>query len=283
MRTYHLKPEDTIVFSADGGAWETISFKAADFADIAEATAGEVAQKLNHSASLAARAGAEGSLIIETKSRGGHASLEFDLAHSTAAAAFGITAERAKARGNGLSAARVVSLNAEPFALSHGAEMSLKVDGSKRKIAFDKGFSPKKATAAEVARIINSKHKGVASASKDGQVILTSPTVGPDSSIEVIASPEEPGKADAAAVLGFIGHSGFDHPHRAEPACLVCTEVARGIQVENLTADLIELHLVSGIASLPPRGSLPLKEVDAGSRQLQNYITQGKVRLTQSS
>jgi hypothetical protein len=278
MTTYRLRDDDALVFSANGGAWETVTFEGKDFKDPEAATAEELAAVLNRSGTLAAYADADGTLVLATASAGGHTSLEVDVEASSAAAALGLGLGRAAAQGEGVRAARVVSLAAEPFALPTGSEMSVNVDDQRRKVSFDEGITAGAATAAEVCKVINAKRKKVADVMRDGRVAITSLTVGLKSKVEI--EPAPPDKTDAAAILGFIGAAAFDQPYRAEPARLACRGAqAGGLEVHNLTASPIEIHLASGTTVLPARGSVPLAAGDAGNSQLQRFIAQGAVRL----
>ncbi len=277
MKTYQLTDGDTLSVSVDNGAWETITFRAQDFHDIQAGTAEEVANVLNRSESLAAYVDENGTLVLATASQGGHASLETDVARSTAATALGLASGHAHAKGEGLQAARLVSRTAAPFALPLSAEMVITVDGRRRRISFDRGITAGKATAEEVASLINTKLKGIARASRDDRVILTSTSVGANSRLEV-----EPGgqdKIDAAALLGFVGTAAISQPNKAEPARLVCSGRRAGLHVVNLTASPIELHFPTGTVLLPARGSLPLSAGVAAHGQLQRLIEQGAVRL----
>ncbi|HEX8073059.1 MAG TPA: hypothetical protein VF546_24140 [Pyrinomonadaceae bacterium] len=282
MITYRLRDGDTFVFSVNGGAWEAVTFDAKDFKDPAAATAEELASVINRSGSLAASADAEGTLVLATASAGGHTSLEVDVEASSAAAALGLGLGRAAAQGEGVRAARVVSRAAEPFPLPLGSEMSVNVDDQRRKVSFDDSITPGAATAAEVCKVINMKRKKVADVTRDGRVAITSLTVGLKSKVEI--EPGAQGKTDAAAILGFVGAAAFDQPYRAEPARLACRGAqAGGLEVQNLTASPIEIHLASGTTVLPARGTVPLAAGDAGNSQLQRFIAQGAVRLAAKS
>ncbi len=277
MKTYQITDGDTLVVSVDNGAWETITFKAHDFQDMKTATAEELAKVLNQSGDLAVYVDEKDSLVLATASKGSHASLEIDLAHSPVAASLGLTSEHAQARGAGLEAARLVSLAAAPFALPLGAEMVIIADGRRRRITFDKGITAGKATADEVAGVINDKLKGIARVSRDNQVMLTSTRVGADSRLEIEQGGQD--KIDAAAILGFVGTAAFSQPYKAEPATLICSGQRVSLRVVNLTASPIELHFPAGIVLLPARGSLPLSPAASAHGQLLRLIEQGAVRL----
>lgn len=279
MKTYQLHDGGTLIFSVDGGAWETISFDQKDFQDSQAATAEEVASALNRSGSLAAYVDETGSLVLATAAKGGHVSLEIDLANSSTAAALGLVGAPSSARGAGLCAARLVSLAAEPFAMPLGAEMTIIVDEHRRKVTFDDGITEGKATAADVCKVINAKRKKIAEVTRDGRVMLTSPTLGAGSKLEIEPATADGGKPDAAAILGFIGAAAFSQPHQVEAAKLTCRDRPIGLQVINLTASPVELHFATGATVLPADSQIALSPGGAANPQLQRLIEQGVVRL----
>jgi hypothetical protein len=280
MRTYALHVGDVLVVSVDDGAWQEIEFAAKGFRDIAAATADELATVLSKVEGLTAEVDADGQLVLRTGARGGHASIEVDLARSTAAAPLGLAGGEGRAVGGGLRAARVHSPNVQPFPLRRGSEMTLVLDGRRRRISFDKEITDRAATAAQVAEAINARRRGVAQPTRDGAVLLTSPTVGPNSRVEVLPADETQGKVDAARVLGFVGAAASSHPHTATPARLVCSGAPIGLQLVNLTANPIELHFATGSAVLPAGGALPVGPLQAAHGPLQRLLDRGAVRLT---
>jgi hypothetical protein len=171
-----------------------------------------------------------------------------------------------------------VSLLAEPFALPGGAEMTLNVDGNRRRITF-KDITEGQATVAEVTKIVNARHAGVASPSRDGRVILTSKTLGAESHLEVEPGRVDQGKSDAAAALGFVGAAAISHPYPVEGAKLACSGRMAGLRAVNLTSSPMELHLATGTTIIPARGSVPLAPGDTAHGPLQRLIEQGAVRL----
>jgi hypothetical protein len=277
MRTYPVTRGDVLVFSVDGGAWETITFRAGDFAQAGAATAAELAAAVNRSGSLAAFADEQEQLVLATAGGGAEATIEVDLGRSTAASALGLSTGRHSASGSGLSPARIRSLNVEPFAIPAGGELRLEVDGRAHLVAFTKGISAGKATSAEVCQVINAKRR-VATPTRDGRVMLVSPSVGPSSRLEVKSG--RAGKQDAATPLGFVGAAAISWPHRSDPAVLVCAGRRAGVQVVNLTAGPVELHLAGGAAHLPPGASIPLAGADVASPAVQRLVMQGVVRVT---
>lgn len=279
MTTYPLAEGDSLVLSVDGGAWETITFTANDFADMTMATADELATVFNRIAGLQAQSDDAGRLLLVSATRGATASLEVDATRSPAAAVLGLAGAQGIALGTGLQAPRLVSRAAEPFPLPSNAECFVVVDGRRRRVALDKGITVGAATAEEVVAAINRTRK-VARVGRDGHVVLMSPTIGPDSSLEVQPGRVDQGYVDAAVVLGFMGADAVSKPHSAEPAVLVCGRRATGLLVTNLTAAPVELHLAEGQLVLPARGSAPIAPSDAGHVPLQRLIEQGVVRLT---
>jgi hypothetical protein len=276
MSTYPLKNGDVLVFSVDQGPWETIKFRSRDFKKKGAATAAEVAAVVKRSKSLHAVVDA-GALVLETAERGAHVALEIDVARSTAAPALGVSATRARVSGTGMQAARLVGLAREPFALARGSAMTLHVDGKKRAVVFDKKITAGRATAAEVADAVNAHHARLARATRDGRVMLTSPTLGDESTLRVEPAPA--GTPDAAGVLGLVGAAAASWPHRTEPARIACAAAANTLQLQNLTAGPVELHLRQGTTVLPGRASVVLDPQDAGQAALQRLIQQGVVRL----
>lgn len=279
MRTYAITDGDTLVLSVNGCAWQTLAFTARDFADAGAATAQELAEAVRRRArGVAATVEADGSLVLASEAQGGHAELRVDAERSTAATALGLLGDRGRARGAGLSAARLTSPEAEPFELARGAELTLSVDGKRRRLTFESGFTERRATAAELAEAIEGKVRGIACATPDGRLVLTSPTVGAGSSLQVERGRED--RPDAAAALGFTGEAATSDPYPTAPARLPCAgPPAAGTRVTNLTASPIELHLPTGTVLLPARGALPISPADLAYPPLQNLLGQGAVRL----
>jgi hypothetical protein len=284
-KTFTIRDGDTLVFSVNQGPWETVIFKAADFKNIGTATVEELAAVLNRSGSLNAHADENGQLVLATVAKGEHSSLEVDLARSTGAAALGISGGQARTQGTGLRPARLISRIAVPqgqhYNIPPEAEMNLVVDKSRARMAFDKLASPQ-ATVPQVVDYLNrrTKIKGIASLTRDGRIVLTSPTVGANSVVAVEPGRVDQGKVDAAAILGFIGTSALDKPYPTGPAAIVCSGQQMGLRLVNLTNSPIELHLPSGSLLLPARGAMPLSARDTAHGPLQRLIDQGQVRLT---
>lgn len=282
MIAYQINDGDILVVSVDGGAWETITFGAGDVQDPTAATPNELVNVINRSGTLASYLDARGYLMLATSTRGGLASLDIDLTHSTAAVPLGL-AGRPHAQGSGLLPARLVSLVTERYSLSLGAEMTLVVDRLRRRITFDKGITAKKATAAEVVKVINARVKGTARVTRDGRLMLTSPTVGVDSSLAVEPGRVGQGKVDAASILGFVGAAAFSQPYEARPAEMACSGRRAGLRAVNLTASPLQFHFPTGTTVLPPRASLPLSPSEVAHAPLQRLIAQGVVRLESAS
>jgi hypothetical protein len=279
MKTYAIASGSKLVFSVDFAPWETVTFHQTDFQNTDQATAEELAAVLNHSGSLACGTDAEGALVLASASQGDAASLEIDLAGSTAASALGLGARGALAHGTGLSAARLIGQTTQPFALPTDANMTIGVDGTKSLVVFD-GLGAA-ARADQVVEAIDAQLPGVARARRDGRVMLVSPTAGPASVLEVEPGERSHGEADAAAILGFTGMSAFSRPASSDSARLVCSGKMPGLRLQNLTAAPIEMHLSAGSVLLPARGSIAIGPADAGHGPLQRMIARGIVRLAQ--
>jgi len=282
MKTYKLADGNTLVFSVDGGAWETIVFRKADFKDIAQAKAEEIAKCFEKIDNIKAKVDSQGCLVIASATEGGHTSLEINVANSTAAAPLGIVLRNARMQGTGLQAARLISPIKEPFNIPKGAHMSILVDrGKSRTITFDRDITPGRTKAMEIVEIINKKlkKKELAQVTKEGRVKITSPTVGFGSKLEITPSSKSDEVKDAAAALGFVGVAAMSEPHPSHPATLVCTGDGLGVQIRNLTASPIELHFPSGSVILSAKGVLILTPADVAHGPLQRLLATGSVRL----
>ena len=213
MKTYAMRDGDQLVVSVDEGTLETITFLGKDFDRIDAATPEELARVVNSSAWLTGSIDPDGTLVLRTVTRGGHSSLAIDRAASTALAGLGLAAPPARAFGSGLCPARLIGQNSQPFSFAAGAAMTIERDGRRRKIAFDRASAGRALTAAQVCDVINARFKRLARPRRDGRVVLTSSTVGPDSSLRVIAGDQAGTAADAAWVLGFVGAAASSQPH----------------------------------------------------------------------
>lgn len=277
MTTFRIEDGDTLVLSVNGCAWQTVELKAGDFSDPAAVKPEELAKVLNRVDGVESSV-EDGELELRSEAEGGHASLEIDTERSTAAARLGLRAAGAAARGDGPSAARLVGSAREPFRLPRGAEMTVVIDGKRRRVTFDSGFRENRASAEDVVKVIGKKLSGVPCVSREGQVMLVSKTAGPGSSVAVEAGRK--GKKDAAAILGFATPAASHHPHRVKPARLRLKGPASpGRQVQNLTAAPIELHLPTGSVVLPARGTLAISPADLAHPPLRNLLAQGAVRV----
>jgi hypothetical protein len=279
MSSYSIQDGDTLVFSVNDCAWETITFAANDFQNSNEATPQEIAGVINKSGSLNAKV-ENGQLVLTTPSSGGHTSIRIELMRSTVAGRLGLTAGYQQAHGSGLKPARLVSGFSQPFALSKDSEMVLGVDGKSTRILF-KNITPGEATAAEVANVINTRLKNTAIAcpGRDGRVILTSPSIGSDSRLQVEAGRVQEGKEDAAEKLGFVERNADSHPYRLAPARLVCRVRPAGLTLVNLTSSPVEWHRPMGTLVLPARGRQTISLLEGADSQLQRLIARGVVRL----
>jgi len=282
MKIYRVRDGDTLVISINGGAPKTIIFRKDDFADLSAATAREIVKAMQSLEGVKAEVTGDGAVALTTAARGGHTSVEIDVGASTAAAALGLLSGPTIAHGRGLTAAELVSVAADPHDVPADAELAFSVDGKKHKVVFPKrGRGHAKGwSAAEAAERINDVVAGVASRRRDGRLRLTSCTVGLGSSVRIEPERVGKGKHDASEALGFIGTTRVSEPYIAEPARLVCTGGAPGLEITNLTGSAVELHLASGRLLLPPRGSAALGPRDAASAPLQTLVKRGAVRLS---
>ena len=278
--TYRLAEGETLVLRTDDSPWQTATFAVADFADIGAATADEAAAVIDRLDGIAASANQAGYLVLATEETGEYAQIEVNVAASTAAAALGLAADRAGARGHGIGAARLIGTASEPFALPAHATMTVSVDGRTRKVAFDAAGS---ADAATVAQVINAKlRRKVARPTAEGRIMLVSPTIGAGSRLSV-TPPGDRDIPDASARLGFVGAAAHTDPYPSGQARLVCTPTPDTALVVNLTAVPIELQLPTGRAVLPARGRVAVTRDVAADALLLRLVSQGAVRLSHGS
>jgi hypothetical protein len=284
VRGYALRDGLALVVSVNDAAWETITFRTGDFARIEAATAAEVAEVVRRAGIVTATVDPDGQLVFETVSRGATASIELDPVRSTAAEALGLADGPLRVEGSGPPAARLVSQAAAPYALPKGAEMSLAIDGEQRRISFGK-VTPGGTSAEEVASAINDRFPGVARVTRDGHLMLQSPTPGAGSSVRVEPGRAGPRTADAAAIIGFSGAAALSEVAEGAPASARAARVVAGgrrpdLAVENLTGAPIQFLFVTRSAVLPARGSIRISPAEAAHRPLQRLIAEGAVRLT---
>jgi hypothetical protein len=187
VKQYAIQPGSTLVFSADGGVWETITFRKHDFADPDNATPAEVADVVDRADHLVAEVGADGNVVVATAAEGANVTLEFDLSRSTAGGALGLTPTTATARGAGLAAPRLTSMAREPFVIPLGAEMTVRRNRTRRIVRFDGGFTPGAALASDVVTILNQKLRGLARVGRDRRVMLRGNSSGPDGCCAAVA------------------------------------------------------------------------------------------------
>jgi hypothetical protein len=275
MKTYQLTDGDRLVFSVNQKKWEAVVFEKKDFADIAAATAQEIAKVINNSDEIRAEVDEQENLVIATVEEAGNTTLEIDGIDTSPG--LGLTSGPA-ASGSGLRIAQLVTPQTEPFALAAGSELTLVVDGHRRRIVFNAGFKPLKATADEIAKIVNAKKKKIAYALRNGAIMLRSNRIGAGS--ELVALPAADAQKDAAAVLGLTGAAAEDAPYPSSPARILCGSTAQGLQAVNLTASPIELHTQEGSVVIPARRSVPLTINDTANTQLQNLIDKGVIKLS---
>src|SRR5262249_16828472 len=99
MTTHRLWGGDTLLVRVNGGPWQTATFKAADFHDLAEARADELAAVLGQLEGVTATVDETGSLVLATVAGGSHVTLEVDASESSAANALGLSGARAASTG----------------------------------------------------------------------------------------------------------------------------------------------------------------------------------------
>jgi hypothetical protein len=274
---FAIEPGSTLVFSADGGEWETVTFQPDDFTDPAAPSPPEIAAVIARTADLEAAAEDDGTVLVTSASVGSNATIEWNLGRSTAAGSVGLTLRTARASGEGLQQARLVSPLSEPFGIAPGAELVLVRNGNRRRVRFTDGFTASAATAAEVVALLNDRLEGVSRTTRDGRVMLRGRGVGPDSAVEV--RPSGGDSPDAAHALGFVGADAISHPHRAEQAQSVLRSTTPSLAAVSLSATPIELDLPTGVTVLPPGGAVPLSPIEAADPQLHRLIALGAVRL----
>jgi hypothetical protein len=276
VKTYALNDGGTLVLSIDRAPWQTARFDAADFADIRRATAAELVRVLKRIAGLAPAVDGHGDLVLATAAKGPHASLDVDVARSTAAGALGLGDGILSAVGSGLWPAMLETGAAEPFAIPAGAELTVETAGRRRVVRFTT-ITPGAATAQQVATALNGEFKGIAHRTRAGTVVLRTNAVGPATRLRIDhAARTHP---DAAAPLGLVGSAAFNQPYRAEPARLVCRGRRAGLHVVNLTGNQIELHSDQGTTLLPARGSVSVTPNETAQPQLQRLVRDGLLRL----
>ena len=277
MNTYQLRDGDTLVLAVDGGPWETATFVTGDFHDIRQASADEVAKVIDRLSWATASANDRGALELATRSRGGQARLEVDLAASSAAGALGLTTAQAKSHGSGLIAASLVGRNSAPFALPKKAAMKLVVDGTAHEIKFQSGTTSR-------ACIGRGGRRSRRSCRPQGRARNARRPRRDDFAdnrlwLDLEVQPPDASAVDAAAILGFVGLAAISRPYDASPARIICGGHRTSMRLVNPTGGPIELHLSSGSTLLPARQTLPVPASELASDSLQRLVAQGQVRL----
>jgi hypothetical protein len=252
---FQLMAGQRLVFRVGDGRWQEVEFRAADFADLTRAQPDELAQLLGGVGGLVARVD-DGELVLESPDTGSGASVEFDLEASTGAPALSLAvpgSPAATAHGTGPGPARLTGTAQGPFALPAKARMTVRVDGRNHRVLFAGDAGPQSAEDV-AAKIDASVRRRVARVTGDDRIALTSPTIGPSSTLEVLPAPA--GTPDAAEVLGLVGEHARSHPWRSEPARLRLSPPAASVTIINLSAAPLELHLATGQTIVPARGRL---------------------------
>jgi hypothetical protein len=176
----------------------TVTFHAEYFADMTNATAGEVADLLTHEVpGIKASATEDGTIRIATAAAGAAASV--NISASTVAAKLGFAA--GTSTGVDATTAAPLTSKSGPFALSDGDTLVIRTDsGSTTTVAFRTvDFANiASATAAEVATVINGALPGVATSNGAGKLQLISTSAGEASLVMISVN-----GSNAAAALGF--------------------------------------------------------------------------------
>lgn len=272
MKTYRLNDKDTLTLSIDSGAWQTVEFRKNGFKDIGKATASEIVAALKKVDGLKAQTGAQGELVLTTQSVGKHASLELNHERSTAAAALGLLVSGT--RGSGVGSARLTSANTEPFKIVASDKLSLGIDGKKHRVPFKGAVTAGSASAEEVAKAVNKVFKDSSFATHDGRVVISSQSMGTNSTVEIFDVADS---RKAAKALGFTADNALSHPFPTAPASLSCTGEPC-LCVVNLTSQPIELHLPGGSLVLG-REAVPVSAVQAGTSRLRRLHERGLIRF----
>lgn len=209
---FGLANGQTLLVEVDEGTAQTVTFLSGDFADITNATAAEVAAVLSSGLTGAAAIDAAGEVRLTSDLEGAGSALR--VIGGTGFEALGFSRE--KIRGfNPSTAAQILNTASEPYGLSDGETLFVKVDrGSTQTITFPTGdfVAIGSATAVEVAKSINSQISGAVAYEVLGKVQIESLDVGTNSFVEVTggtantalsyALNEEEAGVSGAAIVG---------------------------------------------------------------------------------
>lgn len=205
--TYTLSDGQSLTISVDGGTGQSVSFNTGDFADIANATAAEIAAEITADTTGLSATDEGGFVRIVSDTDGPGSSIQ--ITGGTAAEELGFT-QAAFAGFNPDIAAQSRSGNTETYALTDGETITVKVDnGSTQTVTFNTAdfVAIGAALAVEVARVITGDLTGaIAYVVTGGKIQIESLTAGPSSQIEVTG-----GLANAELGFSerpFVGTSG---------------------------------------------------------------------------
>lgn len=194
---YYLQDGQTFLIEVDQADAQTVTFATGDFVDINAATAQEVIAAIISDISSGISgidAGGVVRLVSDTDGTGS----ALRIAGGTGAEALGFS--QAEFKGfNPDTPAQVINGVAEPYALSNGQFITLKVDdGSTQTVTFNTGdfVSIGAATAVEVAKVFNDDVTGGVAYVVGDKVQFESLTTGVNSQVEITGG-------TANAVLGF--------------------------------------------------------------------------------
>ncbi len=234
--TFTLANNETLLVEVDQGSAQIVTFLTADFADITNATAAEVAAKIDSSLTGAGAAAVSTAVRITSDLDGSGSAIR--ITGGTGAEALGFTQAEFKGFNND-TPAQTLNGNAEPYVLVDGQTLTVVVDGgSTQTVTFNTGdfVSIGAATATEVAKVITTDLTGAVGYEVSGKVQIESLIVGVNSEIEVTGGTANP-------VLGFqeVAFSGASGQ----------ATVGRDIETDaEFRLRRIELLRISGAATL---------------------------------
>lgn len=175
----------TLQLQVDEGATQTVTFATGDFTDITNATATEVADAIKAATSGLDAIDAGGAVRITSDTDGSGSAVQ--VVGGTANPALAFVHEQVKGF-NPSRSAKSINGASEPYALSNGQTLFVKVDGgTTQQATFETGdfVSIGAALAREVAAVINTDIAGALAYAVGDKVQIESLATGVNSSIEV--------------------------------------------------------------------------------------------------
>jgi uncharacterized phage protein gp47/JayE len=182
---FHLVHGQTLVLKVDNGTAQTVTFDTADFVDIGNATAQEVADAIKAATTGLDAVDANGEVRLISDTDGTGSAVE--VVSGTANPALGFPHEPIKGF-NPHRSAKVISGGSETYALSDGQTLFVQVDGgASQQVTFNTAdfVAIGGALAREVAEVINQDVSGAKAYDSGGNVQIESLTRGVNSFIEV--------------------------------------------------------------------------------------------------